>query len=304
MSLSQDINQKHAIERWNTRQRPTYRHFTTTPVAPSLAAEVHGLDLTQALSPAQVDELKQAIADNLVLVFRKQKLTQSQHKRFAAYFGKLHQHKLATDNSQTERSGDPEVLAWKTGAHSKFTAGEAWHHDVSCDSEPIWGSFLRVTRNPEVGGGDTAFANMHLAYETLSDPLKDFLRTLTAIHDGAHAWTRGYGAKPQPGQSFPVSEHPVVARHPLSGRPFLYVNSGFTSHIPQLSRTESDALLQTLFRHIEQSQILQARVRWEDDTLVFWDNWATQHHAVWDYFPYERWGERVSSTIGQAPQAA
>lgn len=304
MSLSQNENQKHAIEAWNRRARPEYRHIRVSPLSPALGAEVSGLDLGGELSPEQVAEVKAAIADNLVLIFRDQKIDGEAHKRFARHFGTLHQHKLARDNSQTERSRDPEILAWKTGGQSRFTAGEAWHSDVSCDAEPIWGSFLRVTRNPETGGGDTAFANMYLAYDTLSDALKGFLRTLTAVHDGAHAWTRGYGAQPTPGQTFPRSEHPLVARHPHTGRPFLFVNAGFTSHIPQLSATESDALLQYLFRHIEQSLFFQVRVRWSDDALLFWDNWATQHHAVWDYFPFERWGERVSSVIGLSPQAA
>ncbi len=304
MSLGQNEDEKHGIERWNTRPRPQYQHIRVTPLSPALGAEVDGLDLGRALDAAQIAELRTAIADNLVLVFRDQAIDSAAHKQFARCFGPLHRHKLASDQSQTERSQDPEVLAWKTGPQSRFTAGEAWHSDVSCDAQPIWGSFLRVTRNPAQGGGDTAFANMHLAYETLSEPLKGFLRTLTAVHDGAHAWTRGYGAQPQPGQSFPKTEHPLVARHPHTGRPFLYVNSGFTARIPQLSTGESDALLQYLFRHIEQSLFLQVRVHWRDNTLVFWDNWATQHHAVWDYFPGERWGERVSSVIEQSPQPA
>ena len=304
MSLSQNDYQKHRIEAWNTRAAPTYRHLTVRKIAPSLGAEVSGIDLRHELMPEQVAEVWAAIADNLVLVFRDQRLDGESHKRFARHFGTLHRHKLAADRTQTERSSDPEILAWKTGSQSRFTAGEAWHSDVSCDKEPIWGSFLRVTRNPEIGGGDTAFANMYLAYETLSDPIKAFLQTLTAVHDGAHAWTRGYGAQPQPGQQFPATEHPLIARHPHTGRPFLYVNSGFTSHIPQLARAESDALLQLLFRHIEQNLLFQVRVSWRDDTLVFWDNWATQHHAVWDYYPFERWGERVSASIGLSPQAA
>jgi len=77
----------------------------------------------------------------------------------------------------------------------------------------------------------------------------------------------------------------------------------FTSHIVQLTRWESDALLDLLFRHVERSVAFQARVHWQPNTLVFWDNWATQHHAVWDYYPYERWAARVSAIDG-APRAA
>jgi len=82
------------------------------------------------------------------------------------------------------------------------------------------------------------------------------------------------------------------------------VRRTFTSHIPQLSRDESTAVLQYLFRHIERSVNFQVRVRWEPGTLLFWDNWATQHRSVWDYFPQERWGERVSALPTGRPQAA
>jgi taurine dioxygenase len=136
--------------------------------------------------------------------------------------------------------------------------------------------FSKLPRQPEIGGGDTAFANLYLAYELLSDPIKHLLQELTAIHDGAHAWTRGYGLSPKPGQTFPVSEHPIVVKHPLNGRPLLFVNSGFTTRIPQLSRDESEVLLHFLFRHIEKSLIIQNRLHWTANTLVLWDNWATR----------------------------
>jgi taurine dioxygenase len=290
MSFYQDYNDKLAFEQWNTRPRPQYRHIVVKPLSPALGAEVEDIDLREETTPEQLAEIRQAIGDNLVLVFRNQKITPAQHKRFAGHFGTLHRHLLAADKAWDAGEIDPEVLAWRTGRNSRFTAGDAWHNDVSCDREPIWGSFLRVTRLPERGGGDTAFANLHLAYESLSDPVKRLLEGLTAVHDGRLAWTAGYGSQPDPGQAYPSAEHPVVAHHPLTGRNFLFVNSAFTSHIVQLTRAESDAMLQFLFRHVEKHLSFQTRIHWSPDTLVFWDNWATQHHAVWDYYPDERWG--------------
>ena len=301
MSLGHN-HSKSTISDWNTRSRSRFDSFTLKPLSPTLGAEITDLDLSQPLSASTLEDIKTAISENLVLVFRNQQINADDHKRFARYFGTLHQHTLSGDYADAAEKPDPEILAWKTGRDSKFTAGEAWHSDVTCEAEPIWGSFLKVTRQPEVGGGDTAFANLYLAYELLSDPIKHLLQDLTAIHDGAQAWTRGYGLSPKPGQTFPVTEHPVVAKHPFSGRPFLFVNSGFTARIPQLNRDESEALLQFLFRHIEKSLIIQNRIHWSTDTLVFWDNWATQHHAVWDYYPYDRWGERVSAFLGVSPQ--
>lgn len=304
MSFYQDYNDKIAIEGWNTRPRSDFKHIKVTPVSPALGAEVDGLDLRQEVSAEQLDEIRQAIAENLVLVFRNQEIDAEQHKRFARHFGQLHRHALASNETISARNKDPEILAWQTVRSSRYTAGDAWHSDVSCDAEPIWGSFLRVTRLPEIGGGNTAFANLYLAYESLSTPLKSLLDGLTAIHDGKQAWTNGYGAEPPAGESFPATEHPVVARHPLTGRKFLFVNAAFTSHIVQLTRAESDALLQLLFRHIEKHLSFQTQVRWTPNSLVFWDNWATQHHAIWDYYPFERWGERVSAFIGHGPQKA
>ena len=142
------------------------------------------------------------MAEYLVIAFRGQTLDSEQHKAFARRFGTLHRHVLAKSRAIAGGTDDPEILAWQTGKDSRFTAGDAWHHDVSCDPTPIWGSFLRVTRFPTGGGGDTAFANMVLAYDALSPHYQAFLDGLTAVHDGSQAWTAGYGSKPEPGKVF------------------------------------------------------------------------------------------------------
>lgn len=301
MSFYRDFHDKLAIEAWHNRPRTTYRTIDVKPLAPTLGAEVRGIDLSGPISDEQFAEVKQAAAEYLVLAFRDQKLSSEQHKAFARRFGTLHRHVLAKSRAIAGGTDDPEILAWRTGPESRYTAGDAWHHDVSCDANPIIASFLQVTHLPPGGGGDTAFSNMILAYESLSPAYKAFLDGLTAIHDGALAWTAGYGSQPEPGKTFPATEHPVVATHPVNGRKFLYVNSGFTSHIVQLTRDESAAVLQQLFRHIEKQLAVQVRVHWEPGTLLYWDNWATQHHAVWDYFPEERWGERVSARLDVGP---
>jgi len=305
MSFYQDFNDKQAIQTWHAQPRAPFSSFELKPLAPTLGAEIRGLDLSQPLSELQFTELKRAMGEYLVLAFRGQAALDSEgHKAFARRFGTLHRHLLAKARVVAGGTDDPEILAWRTGPESRFTAGDAWHHDVSCDPSPIWGSFLRVTKLPEGGGGDTAFANMVLAYESLSAPFQRFIEGLTAVHDGSLAWTAGYGSQPEPGKVFPATAHPVVARHPHTGRRFLFVNPAFTSHIVELSRDEGSAVLQTLFRHIEKHLAFQVRVHWEPNTLLFWDNWATQHHAVWDYFPQERWGERVSVCLESGPHSA
>lgn len=303
MSFYRDFTDKQAIEVWNALPRKPYETISVRRLAPTLGAEIRGVDLSRDIPEFQFDEIRRALDENLAIVFRDQTLTTEEHKAFARRFGTLHRHLLASNTAVAGGSPDPEILGWKTGKDSRYTAGDAWHHDVSCDPEPIWGSLLHVTRLPEIGGGDTAFANMYLAYEALSDKWKALLEGLTAIHDGGLAWTAGYGAQPEAGKVYPQAEHPVVATHPRTGRKFLYVNSAFTARIVQLTKDESDAVLNFLFRHVEKSLAFQVRIHWEPNSLLFWDNWATQHHAVWDYFPYERWGERASVLIGQAPKA-
>lgn len=303
MSFYRDFNDKLAIERWNTHQREPFQTIEVRQLSPTVGAEISGIDLSTEVSETQFAEIRRALDENLAVIFRDQKLSPEDHKRFARRFGKsLHRHELAATRFKGDGAFDPEFLSWKTGRDSRFTAGDGWHPDVSCDPSPIAYSLLRVTKTPPLGG-DTAFANMYLAYEFLSDPIKQLLDGLTAIHDGALAWTAGYGAKPDPGKTYPQTEHPVLATHPRTGRKFLYVNASFTSHIVQLTRRESDAVLQLLFRHVESQLALQTRVHWQPNSLLVWDNWASQHHAVWDYYPWERWGERVSVVTGEAPRA-
>lgn len=285
-----------AVEALVTAQREPYETIHVRPLTPVIGAEIEGVDLSTELTNHQFAEVRRALLDHHVIVFRDQHLDAEDHKRFGRRFGKLHVHPL-----QAMRDGDKERLEIKASKDSRFVAGEGWHTDVTCDVEPPMGSLLYIQQTPEIGmGGDTLFANMHLAFEMLSAPMRAFLETLTAIHDGAIPWVQGYGYRPN--QDFQVNEHPVVVRHPETGRKLLYVNRGFTSHIKQLARFESAALLEMLYRHIETQPALTCRVRWTPNTLVFWDNRCTQHQAIWDYYPLDRSGHRVS-IVGERPAA-
>ena len=115
-------------------------------------------------------------------------MTPEQHKDFGRHFGKLHIHPAAPSLAD-----HPEILVIRADEKSKRVAGEVWHSDVSCDAEPPLGSILYMHQTPSNGGGDTMFANMYLAYETLSAPMKRFLEGLTAVHDGEHVFRGRYG---------------------------------------------------------------------------------------------------------------
>ena len=274
-----------------------YENFQLRPLTPHMGAEIRDIDLAEPLDEAQLKDVRRAFHDWMVLVFRDQVLDREQHKRLGRYFGELHVHPM-----HTTRSSDPEILPVRTTRDSAYTAGEGWHTDVSCDEIPPLGSMLYITETPECGGGDTMFADMYLAYELLSEPMQRMLEGLTAVHDGAIPYVGGYKSTPPPG-GYPKNAHPIVTRHPETGRKVLYVNRGFTSHIPELTPRESRALLEMLYQHIEATPKLLCRVAWEPGTLTFWDNRCTQHHSVWDYYPHTRSGERVS-ILGTAPPSA
>ena len=141
---------------------------------------------------------------------------------------------------------------------------------------------------------------MYEAYSTLSEPIQKLLIELTAFHDGLKD-LRQYGYTLKAGQTYPQSNHPVVIAHPETGKPVLYVNEPFTSHINELGKLESDSLLTMLYRHIETNTRFHCRVKWQRNTVVLWDNRAVHHHAVWDYYPESRSGERVTVKQPQPP---
>ncbi len=268
-----------------------------TPLTPHIGAEIRGVDLSEPLDNETFSAVHQAWLDWSVLVFRDQELSRDAHKAFGRKFGKLHTHPM-----NYKGTDDPEILMVKTTANSAYTAGNGWHTDVTCDEYPPMGSMLYIKETPECGGGDTLYADMYLAYELLSDEMKSFLEGLEAVHDGAIPYVGSYKSTPPEG-GYPRNTHPVIATHPETGKKVLYVNSGFTSHIKGLNPNESRAILNMLYQHIATTPRLTCRVQWEPNTLTFWDNRCTQHHAIWDYYPHTRYGERVSIIADERPAA-
>ena len=256
-------------------------------LTPHTGAEVRGVDLSQPLDEQTFKEIHAALIDNGVIFFRDQHLTPDQQKAFGRLFGELHTHPAAPSLLE----GHPEILVIHADENSRHVAGENWHSDVSCDPEPPMGSILYMHELPPVGG-DTLFASMYAAYEAISEPMKRFLEPMTAMHEGEHVYRGRYGVN-DTGRVFPKAEHPVIRTHPVSGRKALFVNGGFTTRIRQLTRPESDALLQFLVRHVETPEF-HCRFRWQVNSVAFWDNRCVQHHAMWDYYPQRRHGHRVT----------
>ncbi len=265
-----------------------YQSIEVRTLTPSIGAEIFGVDLGGSIGNQQFQEIHDALLKHLVIFFRDQKMTPEQHKGFGRRFGKLHLHPA----SPSVLPEHPEILVIKADEKSTRVAGEVCHSDGSCDPEPPMGSILYMHQPPANGGGDTMFANMYVACEKLSDPMKEFLAGLTAVHDGEHVYRGRYGMN-DAGKAFPRAEHPVIRTHPETGRKALYVNRGFTTRIKELSRPESDALIEMLFEHAETPEF-QCRFKWQAGSVAFWDNRCVQHHAMWDYHPLSRLAHRVT----------
>jgi taurine dioxygenase len=268
----------------------TYETITARPSSPHIGAEISNIDLTQPLSNKQVAELHDAFTRYQVLFFRDQEISFDDQIRVAGYFGPLGRHVGKSTISKTTEN--PYVRKFHYDETSKQISGENFHSDQSCGAIPPLGTMLYNHTVPPDGGGDTMFASMYAAYEALSDRMKAYLAGLTATHDG----TRVFG----PGT--PISVHPVITRHPVTGRKVIYVNRDFTSHINELPRFEGDRVLQLLIDHCDKPE-WTCRFRWTAHSIAFWDNRCTHHKAVWDYWPNVRSGYRVQVEGTEAPIA-
>jgi taurine dioxygenase len=272
--------------------------LSLTPLTPTIGAEVGGLDLARPLSSADKGALRRALLDWKVLFFRDQAITTEQHLAFARNFGELETHPFAPG-----KPGYPEVLAI---THDRDNKGRenTWHSDVTWRLEPSLGSILRAVEVPPVGG-DTLFADMYAAYEGLKDEVKRQIDGAMAVHDFTHfrKGMRRRGLSEAQieafNQAYPNPTHPVVRTHPETGRKALYVNAAFTVQIVGMDRAASDALLAHLYAQAAIPEY-QCRFRWETNSIAFWDNRASQHYAVSDYWPAVRRMERVT-VIGDKP---
>ncbi len=263
--------------------------ISVMPTNPAIGAEISGIDLGQPLDEKGLGAIREALTAHGVIFFRDQDISVEAQMALGAAFGELIAHP-----NDPGLEAHPEVMIIHADESSKRIAGESWHSDVSCESEPPMGSILRIHTLPPTGG-DTLFASMYAAYEALSEPMKAFLAGLTAIHDGEpyyHSVNTRIGREDS-GRKFPSAEHPVIRTHPVSGRKVIYVNKMFTTQIAGLAKAESETLLQFLFEHVQQPEF-QCRFRWQKDSIAFWDNRCVQHMAIWDYFPAMRSGYRVT----------
>jgi alpha-ketoglutarate-dependent taurine dioxygenase len=273
-----------------TPQAVARRTIQVTPFSPALGAEVRGIDLAHGLTDETCREVRSAFLRFGVLFFKEQsEIPPAVQVAIGKMFGELHLHPAAP-----QMPGFPELFVIHTQRDSKVANGEFWHSDVSCDEEPPLGTMLQIQVLPEIGG-DTLFANMYAAYDALSGPMQQLLSGLTARHESEHVYRGRYSDRgvDDRGKSYPQAVHPVIRTHPETGRKAIFVNRTFTTRINELTGAESDAVLSLLFDHCEQIDF-QIRFRWERNDVAFWDNRCVMHRAIWDYWPHERKGRRVT----------
>lgn len=269
--------------------------FEIRPSGGGVGAFVDNIDLGQ-LDSGQAEQLTTALGDYGVLFFRDQDISTEQHLSVAEHFGGVNVNRFFAHVPD-----EPRIAEVRKEPEQKANIGGGWHTDHSYDQVPAMGSILLARETPPLGG-DTVFANMYAAYETLSDGLKATLESLNAVHSSRHVFgkdaprKRGKDVNDRLGNEDAATQdaiHPVVIRHPISGKQALYVNPGFTLRFEGWTDDESKPLLDFLYRHAGRQEF-QYRFQWAVGSVAFWDNRATWHYAINDYTGHRRLMHRIT----------
>lgn len=274
------------------------------PITPKIGAIVTNINLKTDLTDSLIKNIRDALCRYEVIFFKQQpKLTSHEYIEIAGKIWEPLSHPFISGNKPIVPGISPfqpyEEYPEITGVyHNRESKGNLneWHSDLNWLAKPSYGSMLRATLVPPVGG-DTLFASMTSAYEDLSDELKEKLKDMRAYHDFTQIYEGIFAGNPE-GLSrmqslYPAQAHPVILSHPITGKKSIFVNRVSTSKIQGLSDSESKELLEQLYKKATIPEY-QVRYRWEENDIALWDNLATQHYAVSDYWPAERKMERIS----------
>ncbi len=261
------------------------QQFDVRPFAEKVGAEIVGLDLSRPLNDADFARVHQAHLDYHVVVFRDQHITPQQQIDFSRRFGVLQIHVL----KQFLLANHPEILIVSNIVENGQPvglgdAGKYWHSDLSYKELPSLGSMLYAQELPSEGG-DTLFADMHLAWDTLPEHLRKAIEGLNAVHSYTSRYSHGRNAdnwrptlSAEQLAQVAVVSHPIVRTHPENGRKALFVSEGFTTHIVGLPEDESQAILTELYAHSVRPEGVY-RHKWQENDMVFWDNRSLIHLA-------------------------
>ena len=275
----------------------SYRHIGVKPISGACGAVISGIDISQDLDEQRLNEVKRAFHENLVIFFHNQDITEEQHKTFGRKFGTLNIHPR-----YVPLEDHPEIIPIRKDPANTTNVGGIWHQDLTHLKEPPLGSILYALEVPSAGG-DTMFANQYLAYEALSNGMKDLLDGMVAVHDNLiqspkisanRNSTRSSKLREDlEEEDEPEMEHPVVVIHPETGRKALYVNSIRTRRFKDMTEEESKPLLNYLVEHSYQPEFT-CRFKWKKGSVAFWDNRCLMHFALNDYPGQRRYMNRVT----------
>lgn len=273
------------------------KDITIRPSGGGVGAFVEGIDLARDLSDNVVGTLRSAIGEHGVLFFRDQELSPEGHIDFAEKFGPINVNRFFAHVDGYEKIA--QVLK---EPNQKKNIGGGWHTDHTYDTEPAMGSILVARETPEFGG-DTMYASTTRAYETLSDGFRSILKGLNGVHSSRHVFgpqaryvQKGEDTAGRLGNNEAATQdsvHPLVIRHPISGRASIYVNPGFTVGIEGWDDKEAEPFLKIIYDHIAKPEHTY-RFQWAPGSVAFWDNRATWHYAVNDYHGARRLMHRIT----------
>jgi taurine dioxygenase len=263
------------------------------PLAGAIGAEIAGIDLARELDSDTVAAIRKVWLDHLVIFFRDQELPPARLLALGRRFGEPIEYPFVKGID-----GFPEITPVIKLEHERVNFGGLWHSDTTYLEIPPTGTML-VAREVPPFGGDTLFANMYLAYETLSPGMRRLLDGLVAVNSSAKADTTKTredrmrdGARNDAHAEY-VAEHPVVRTHPETGKQALYINGGHTVRFKGMTEEESEPLLRFLFAHQTRPEFT-CRFRWEQGSLALWDNRCVQHNPINDYHGFRRVMHRVT----------
>ena len=266
-----------------------------TPLSPHVGDEISEIDIN-SVDDATFEGIRRTVYERGLAVLRDQTVTPEQHIALAKRWGGID-----VNNYFPANGGYPEIAEVRKADTQIVNIGGAWHTDHSYDQIPAMGSIL-VARELPPTGGDTMFSSMGAAYDSLSEELKQQLDGMKAVHSADHvygpkgAYSGTDQAKDLKGQELKTrAVHPVVIRHPVTGRKLLYVNPAFTLHFEGQTREESLPLLQQLYDVAMQPQ-WHGRLIWAPGTIAIWDNRTTWHYAINDYHGHTRIMHRITLT--------
>jgi taurine dioxygenase len=268
-------------------------HFEFEHLAPFVGSEITGLDLSKAIAPETLAELKELWLERKVLFFRDQELMPEDQVAFTRQFGEVDKYPFLKGIE-----GNPLVAPVLKLPEETINFGGVWHSDTTYLEMPAGGASLYAIELPPIGG-DTIFCNMGKAYETLPQGVKDTVDDLKAINTSAKAAvskTRVNRLADSGDSSAPkefTNVHPVIRTHPESGERTLFINEAHTVRFDDWTEEDSEPLLNMLYMHARKPEF-QCRFRWSLGSVVLWDNRSTHHYPINDYHGYRRLLHRVS----------